>query len=117
MSPKAVVISTLVAFILGVVGLSTFGKGFLVSLEQADTTVGYLDLARQSTQKRDYRKADEYYKQALNFAETTDQRAENLAAAMVAYGEFLRMKRNPLKDVKLAAQFDEKARALRQRTY
>jgi hypothetical protein len=116
MSAKIIITVTLAAFIVSVAALSVGGKEWLHSMEQADATVSYLDLARQATQKRAYAEADAYYKQALNFAATTENSVENESVALAGYSEFLRMKRNPLKDLKMAQKLDERALALRQKT-
>lgn len=117
MSPKTILFATLAVFILAVAGLSIGGKDVLHSMEQADATVSYLDLARQATEKRRYEQADAYYKQALKFAEQTSRRDQNLCLALGCYADFLRIKRNPLKDPKVAQSLDERARGLRVKTF
>ncbi len=116
-SAKTVLVISLAAFILSVVGLSVAGKGLLQGMQQADATVSLLDLARQATTARSYEKADAYYQQAINFAETTQDRSSNVTLALGSYVDFLRMKRNPLKDVKLALKLEERALALRMQTF
>lgn len=112
MSPKAVAIGFLSAFVVGVSALTLGGKQILHSIEQADTTIGYLDLARQATEKRNYPQADEYYKQALKFAEQSDKPTDNVPLVLGCYSDFLRLKRNPLRDVKRANEIDTMAQAM-----
>jgi hypothetical protein len=117
MTPRNLVIATLAVFILGVAGLTFGGKNFLQGLEQADATISFLDMARQATQHRDYQQADGFYKQAISFAQTTDKRRENMVLALGAYSDFLRLKRNPLKDVKRAHSLEVQALAISHGTY
>lgn len=117
MSPKRILIASLAVFIVAVAALTIGGKHLLSSMEQADATISYLDLARQATDKRRYEQADAYYKQALNFAGQTESKADNLALALGCYSDFLRLKRNPIKDVKLAKTLDERARVLQHKTF
>lgn len=113
MSAKHVVIGALIAFFVSVAALSFFGKDMLRSMEQADATISFLDLARQASDSRQYEKANDFYKQAIKYAESTSKRNENLVLALGCYSDFLRNKRNPLKDQTLAKALDERARALR----
>lgn len=112
MSPKKLAIGTLTLFVVAVAALAVGGKPFLRSLEQADVTVGYIDLARQSTQKREYGQAAQYYDKAVNTAKVSDPRSGALSVALDAYSKFLVLKRNPLKDEKRAQQLEKQAVAV-----
>jgi ABC-type molybdate transport system substrate-binding protein len=116
MSAKHIAIGALAVFMLAVAALTMGGRQMLQTLEQADATVSYLDLARQSTQQRQYEQADAYYKQACNYAATTVKKRENMALALTQYSEFLRKKRNPLKNEERAKELEQRAVALSQQT-
>jgi hypothetical protein len=109
MSPKKLAIGTLALFAISVVALSVGGKGFLRQLQQEDVTVGYIDLARQATQKREYNQASQYYDKAVDSAKAVDPRSGTLSVALDAYSKFLQIKRNPLKDVNRAEQLEKQA--------
>jgi len=116
MSAKNIAIGALAVFMLAVAGLTLGGRHLLQGLEQADATISYLDLARQSTQRREYQQADAYYKQALSYAATTEKKRENMTLALTQYSEFLRKKRNPLQNEIRAKELEQQAVALSQQT-
>lgn len=82
-------------FIVGVVALTVLGKPLLTELSFDNTTVGYIDLARQAATKRDYAKADGFYKEAISNAERVSPDGANTVFALVTYAEYLKSRKRP----------------------
>ena len=76
------------AFGAGVYALCAYGGGFLKQMSVCDTTVSYLDLARQASDHGDYATADTMYKQALNYARQNDPSGQAENAMLLSYAKF-----------------------------
>src|SRR5438067_1743685 len=109
MSAKQVALGTFIAFTVGVVCLSVFGHKFLNQIQLCDTTVSYLDLARQAVDARDYKRADEMYKQALIYARQ-DPTGQAESAMLLGYAKFACEKK---KDRQLAVALQARGQDLR----
>jgi hypothetical protein len=110
MMAKYVVLATFVAFVLGVSVLSIYGGSFLHQVADCDTTVSYLDLARQATDRRDYITADAMYKQALMYARQSDPTGQSENAMLLIYAKFAILQRH---DPALAKELHDRAAVLR----
>lgn len=110
MNAKNIALSSLAAFLICVVALSTFGKDWLRTLDTHDSTVDLVDLARQAAQQRKYDEAEEFYKEALTFARKSDNTGDDEAFVLVSYAEFVRNKR---KNKVRAEELDAEARKVR----
>lgn len=95
-------------FIVSVAALSQLGKPLLAELSLDNTTVGYIDLARQASLKRDYVRAENLYKEAIANAERVSPNGGNTTYALVKYAEFLRSRKRSAE----AAVFEARARRL-----
>jgi hypothetical protein len=111
MKARSIVVATAVLFALGVWALTAFGKGFLHQVSMCDTTVDYLDLARQASDHRDYDRADAMYKQALMYARQNDPSGQAENAMLLSYAKFAYEKKH---DRALAMQLQARAAELRQ---
>ncbi|MFN8657462.1 MAG: tetratricopeptide repeat protein [Candidatus Obscuribacterales bacterium] len=85
----------IVLFIVGVVALTMLGKPLLTELSFDNTTVGYIDLARQAATKRDYAKAESLYQEAISNAERVSPNGQNTVFALVTYAEYLKSRKRP----------------------
>ena len=110
MSASRLVVATAIAFVLGVCGLCLFGKPFLARMDAADTTVCYLDLARQAGDRRDYKQAEQLYEQAFIFAREHDNNKQMQTAVLEAYLKFAIRRKQ---DRQLAAAVQTRLDALR----
>ena len=110
MSAKNILIASAAAFILGVWALSAFGNGFLQQMSMCDTTVSYLDLARQAADRRDYAQADAMYKQALMYARQNDPTGQAEGAMLLTYAKFAYEKKH---DRALAVRLQQRAMELK----
>jgi hypothetical protein len=95
-------------FVISVAALSLLGKPLLAELSLDNTTVGYIDLARQASLKRDYAKAESLYQEAIENAERASPTGSNTTYALVKYAEFLRSRKRPAE----AAVFEARAHRL-----
>jgi hypothetical protein len=111
MKAKYIAVATFVAFVIGVGTLSIFGGKFLHQVDNCDTTVSYLDLARQATESRDYDTADAMYKQALIYARR-DPTGQSENAMLLGYAKFAILYRH---DMALAQQLHDRAAELRRK--
>jgi|SRR6185437_4125425 len=110
MNARTIIVGTAVLFVLGVWALTAFGKDFLNKMTMADTTVDYLDLARQAADHRDYDRADAMYKQALIYARQNDASGQAENAMLLTYAKFAYEKKH---DRPLAMQLQARAAELR----
>jgi hypothetical protein len=110
MKPRYFLIGTVLVFAVGVGLLLNFGQPFLSQLGMADTTVCYLDLARQAVERQDYVQANEMYKQALIYARKNDPSGQAEGAMLLTYGKFAVEKKH---DPQLFTQLQQRAAVLR----
>lgn len=104
----AYIVGFIVVFAVGVYLLTTFGKPLISEASLDNSTIGYIDLARQATIKRDYVKAETMYKEAISSAEKVSPKGSATAYALVTYADFLRSRKRPTE----AAAFEARARDL-----
>jgi basic membrane lipoprotein Med (substrate-binding protein (PBP1-ABC) superfamily) len=109
MNARSIAVATAITFAAGVFGLLTFGRGLMNKLDDADTTVCYLDLARQASDKRDYAQAQSLYEAALSFARNHDHNRQMQKAVLDSYLKFAVRKKE---DRQLAAAIQTRIDAL-----
>lgn len=102
---KKWIVGMLVLFVGSVVLLTMFGGKLLREFSEGDVIVGYVDMARQAVQKRDYAGAEEFYNHAL---QASSKEPETRAFALLSYAEFLRKR----KRMDEAAKLEKEAYAL-----
>lgn len=95
----------LLLFIGSVILLTIFGGKLLRQFEDGDVIVGYVDMARQAAQKRNYVEAEGFYRQAM---QSSGLVPETRAFALLSYAEFLRKR----KRMDEAAKLEREAYAL-----
>lgn len=103
-----VVAAFIAIFVVSVTLLTMLGKPLLSQLSLDNTTIGYIDLARQANIKRDYARAESLYQEAIESAERASPGGHTTAYALVTYAEFLRNRKRPAE----AALFEERARRI-----
>lgn len=90
---KLILLGMLVLYVPAVVSCVWFGKGTLREMCVSEDACDYLDLSRQSMQKRDYAQAEAMLHQAIVSAGAGGQVRPVQAVAYNDYSEFLRKRK------------------------
>ncbi len=90
---RLILLGMLVLYVPAIVSCVWFGKGTLREMCVSESAVDYLDLSRQSMQRRDYEEAEDMLKKAIVAATVDGQVRPAQAVAYNDYSEFLRKRK------------------------